>query len=138
MTHAFISKSFLNNIIFPLTVHHPGSQLLDSNFYLRLGRRSSSSSTQKTRGKDTRQSHPALLAHQASPPRWKPVRCTGPCVLREGHPSTPHHGEGEEDPPHHGGEEEDHGVDPQVVGGLVGADVEVVNTVLTSTQMACC
>ena len=51
-------------------------------------------------------------------------------VLQEGHPSTPHHGEGEE--------EEDHRVDPQVVGGLVGEGVEVVNTVLTSTQMACC
>ena len=59
-------------------------------------------------------------------------------VLQEGHPSTPHHGEGEEDPPHRGGEEEDHGVDPLVVGGLVGEGVEVVNTVLTSTQMACC
>ena len=51
-------------------------------------------------------------------------------MLQEGHPSTPHHGEGEEDPPHRGGEEVDHGVDPQVVGGLVGEDVEVVTLFL--------
>ena len=34
LPHAFISRSFPINITFPLTVHHPGSQLLDTNFYL--------------------------------------------------------------------------------------------------------